>query len=179
MTLFVAILANVMKTKKIKRKMAVENQEVEDIRQQLVRLQADFENYRKRTDAQKLDLVRFANAELINQFLPVLDNFKRAALHFPKTQDESYNNWVVGIKAIEKQLEEVLRQNGLEEISVNVGDVFNHNLHEAVSHEVSEAPLDSVTEIVETGYKYNDKILRPAKVKVSAGKKITPPTAGL
>src|SRR3990167_8028386 len=104
-----------MNTKKIKKKLVDNNQEVENLRQQLVRLLADFENYRRRADSQKLELIKFSNAELINQFLPVLDNFKRAAQHAPQTQDENYNNWVVGMKAIEKQLEDVLRQNGLEE----------------------------------------------------------------
>lgn len=168
-----------MHTKKQKQVNPINPSKEAELSDKILRLGAELENIRKRTEQDKINLIGFANANLIIDILPVLDNFNRAALHSPKTQDESYNNWVVGIKAIEKQLEDVLKQNGLDEIPINIGDVFNHNLHEAVSHEVSEAPLDTVSEIVETGYKYNDKILRPVKVKVSAGKKITPPLAGL
>lgn len=170
LTLFIAILTNMMKTRKIKKKLDVENKEVEDLRQQLVRLQADFENYRKRADGQKLDLVKFANAELINQFLPVLDNFKRAANHAPKGNNQSESNWIVGVQAIEKQIEEVLARNGLVEIKIEKGQPFDHTFHEAISHEANELPSDTIIDSVENGYKLNDKIIRPAKVRVSSGK---------
>lgn len=169
LTLFAAILTNIMKTKKIKKKSAVGNQAVEDLHQQLVRLQADFENYRKRSDEQKFDLVKFANAELINQFLPVLDNFKRAANHAPKGNNESESNWIVGIQAIEKQIEDILARNGLVEIKIEKGQPFDHTLHEAISHEPSELPADTIIESVENGYLLYEKIIRPSKVRVSSG----------
>lgn len=158
-----------MNIKKIKKKSVDNNQEVEDLRQQSVRLRADFENYRKRTDSQKLELIKFANEELINQFLPVLDNFKRAAQHAPKSKEQNEINWIVGIQAIEKQIEEVLANNGLVGLKIEKGQPFDHVLHEAISHEPSELAVDAIIDVVENGYKLNDRVVRPAKVRVSSG----------
>lgn len=140
-----------------------------DLMQQVLRTQAELDNFRKRSEQERLSLIKYANTNLVSDILPVLDNFKRAAVHAPETSDAHILNWITGIKAIEKQLEDVLRQSGLQEIEVHIGDQFNHNLHEAISHDASEAPEDTILEVRESGYMFNEKVLRPVKVRVSAG----------
>ena len=99
--------------------------------------------------------------------LPVLDNFQLAAKHVPENLVN--DNWVIGVKQIEKQIETVLSDEGLQRID-SLSQQFDHNLHEAVEHIASEKPENEIVEEVSAGYKYNDTIVRPAKVKVSNGK---------
>jgi molecular chaperone GrpE len=100
--------------------------------------------------------------------LPVLDNFKRAAQHSPKTDDKNVSNWEIGIQAIARQFEDVLQSFGIIEIETIPGQPFDPRLHEAISHEKSEHKTDTIAEVIEAGYIFKDKVLRPAKVKVSA-----------
>lgn len=135
------------------------NKELEGL---LKRVQADFENFRKRVEQERLETRKSATADLVLSMLPVLDNFKRAAGHAPQ---DSFGQ---GIKAIERQFEDVLNQIGLEQISVNPGDVADPLKHEVVSQE--EAPGRSTGTIVrelEAGYFLNSKLLRPTKVSVA------------
>ena len=142
-----------------------------NMKDQLLRAQAEFDNFRKRTEQERMSLIKFANAQIVSDILPVLDNFKRAAHHAPKTADTSITNWIIGIDAIEKQLEDVLGQVGLEEVPVHIGDMFNHNVHEAISHDIHDAPEDTIIDIIEPGYTFNERLLRPVKVRVSSGNK--------
>jgi len=158
-----------MKTKKHIQPKKDSNAITPDIQDQLLRVQAELDNFRKRTEQEKISLIKYANTNLISDILPVLDNFKRAATHAPHTSDPQMTNWIIGITAIEKQLEDVLKQVGMEEISVHAGDLFDHNRHEAISHDPSDAPENTVITIVESGYTLGDRILRPTKVRVSAG----------
>ena len=129
----------------------------------LKRVQADFDNYRKRVEQERLEIKKSANADLILSLLPVLDNFKRAAEHAP-TDDQ----WSTGIKAIERQFEEILNQQGLSIIEVKPGDTVNPNHHEIVSQEKTQKyEQGSIVQVVAPGYVLNAKILRPAKVVVA------------
>jgi len=92
--------------------------------------------------------------------LPILDNFKRSTEHLPKELEN--NNWAKGINLIEKQLEKMLKNNGLEKIITQVGDNFDPSLHDAI-----EGESEKISEIVLDGYKLNSKVIRPAKVKVN------------
>lgn len=130
------------------------------------RTQADFLNFKKNSQEEKAKYCRAANANLVYELLPVLDNFQLAAKHVPA--DLQNDNWVQGIKQIEKQLEDILFSVGLEKIE-SLGTAFDPNLHEAIEHIESEKPEDEVAEEVMTGYKFDGEILRPAKVKVSRG----------
>lgn len=135
------------------------------------RAKADLENYRKRSDEEKQAFVKYAHADLILQILPVLDNFKRAAEHSPTDTNESnWPNWANGIKAIEKQLEQVLIANGIVEVPIKIGDAFDPNTEEALLQEESDQPADTVTGVLEPGYTLNGRLIRPAKVRVSKGK---------
>lgn len=131
------------------------------------RTQADFLNYKKQTSDERANLISSANTDLIYQILPVLDNFKLAADHMPKELAD--NNWAQGIKQVERQLESILQNEGLERIET-VGEQFDPNLHEAIEHIESDKPEDEIVEEVLPGYKFSGNVLRPAKVKVSNSK---------
>lgn len=129
------------------------------------RTQADFENFRNRTQAEKGELIKYANKELILEILPVIDNFSRALTHKPKELMD--NEYLKGLEYTKIQLEQILTQYGLEKINIKTGDVFDHNIHEAIEA-VDSKDLKSgqIAEIVLDGYTLNGKIIRPAKVKV-------------
>ena len=131
------------------------------------RCQADFTNYRRQVDEDRKKLIKIANLDLIESILPVLDNFQLAAKHAPKELEN--NNWAIGIKQIEKQLENILEDEGLTKIET-VGQQFDPALHEAIEHVPSEKPEDEITEEISSGYQFDGQIVRPAKVKVSGGK---------
>lgn len=131
------------------------------------RTQADFVNFRRQAEADRQNLIKSANTDLILDILPVLDNFQLAAKHTP---EELKNNvWAQGISQIEKQLESILSNIGLEKISA-VGTQFDHNLHEAIESVESGQPEEEIVEEVQAGYTLNGAVIRAAKVKVSKGK---------
>lgn len=138
------------------------------LKDQLLRLAADFENYKKNQEKHRGELMTMANHALILKIAPVLDNFRRAFKQLPK--DLEQNEWVVGFKQIEKQLEEILREEGVEKIPAE-GAQFDPALHEALTHEDHpKLPAGQIIEELESGYKMGEKILKPAKVRVSRGK---------
>ncbi|MFA7253211.1 MAG: nucleotide exchange factor GrpE [Patescibacteria group bacterium] len=143
------------------------NQKIGELTAGWQRTQADFQNFRRQVEEDRKKLIKKANTDLIMEILPVLDNFQLAAKHVP-TELES-NNWVIGVKQIEKQLESILENSGLSKIPT-VGEQFNPHLHEAIEHIQSDEPIDIIVEELTSGYKFDDSVLRPAKVKVSAGK---------
>ena len=131
------------------------------------RTQADFVNYKRQVELDRAKLIKSANYDLIMSLLPILDNFQLAAKHAPKELEN--NNWAIGVKQIEKQLETVLLEEGLQKID-SLGQQFDHNLHEAIEHLSSDKLEGEIVEEILAGYKYHDAVIRPAKVKVSSGK---------
>jgi molecular chaperone GrpE len=136
---------------------------IKELEEALKRSLADFDNYRKRTETQKIELISFAKADFMTKITPVLDNFGRAFEHLDVTDPK-----ISGIKQIEKQLEDILAQEGLRRISTQ-GE-FNPNLHEAISYEENEILADHIIGEAESGWEFNGKIIKPAKVRVSKGK---------
>lgn len=127
------------------------------------RTQADFDNYQKRTEAQKLEMLEYAKADFMTKITPVLDNFRRAFVHL----DESDPN-ISGIKLIEKQLEDILTKEGLKKID-STGE-FNESLHEAISFEESDLETNQIIAEAESGWMFGEKVIKPAKVRVSKGR---------
>lgn len=131
---------------------------------------ADFENYKKRQAESQKDLIHYAAEGVIAQIIPVLDNFHMSTDHIPEEQKNS--PWVVGIMHIQKQLETVLTDNGVEDISPKVGDHFDTRFHEAVEGreiEGGEAKKEfenKIKKVVQRGYKMGEKVIRPARVIV-------------
>ena len=122
---------------------------------------ADLQNFKKRTEEDKIKFVAFANSTLISELLPVLDNIDRSLAHLP--EDPAAREWANGILAIMKQMDDVLKARGLEKIET-AGLTFDPNLHEAV---MTEAGLkDQIIRELEKGYKLSDRVLRRAKVTV-------------
>jgi len=141
-------------------------QKIGELTASLQRIQADFMNFKRQADADRQRLIKMANENLILDILPVLDNFQLAAKHIPKELEN--DNWTAGIKQIEKQLESVLQNEGLERIAT-IGTHFDPQYHEAVEHIKSDEPENTVVEEISAGYKLNEKVIRPSKVKVSNG----------
>ncbi|KWX76937.1 nucleotide exchange factor GrpE [Paenibacillus jilunlii] len=130
-----------------------------------LRVQADFDNFRRRTQKEKEELAQYATSKLVGELLPVLDNFERAIATAPATPEfEAFNK---GVSMIFQQLEGVLKSEGLAAMET-VGQPFNPEYHQAIMQVESEEHEEGiVTEEVQKGYLLKDKVLRPAMVKVS------------
>ena len=138
------------------------NSEIEELKNQLLRLQADFVNYKNRTEREKSNSIILANEGLILKLLPVLDNFNRAFTHV-NIEDEAIKGFVM----IKEQFESILKTEMVEEIESD-GAVFDPNLHNAVMTESKEGVKSGIVlETFEKGYKIKDKVIRPSMVKVS------------
>jgi molecular chaperone GrpE len=131
-----------------------------------LRSQADFENYKKRAAREKEDAVKYANSSLLQRLVTILDNFELglAAAKTEGTQSPIYSGMVL----VQKQLNDLLEENGLQTIEAD-GKKFDPNLHEAIGHEPSDSPEGTVIRQVRRGYRFKDRLLRPARVVVSSG----------
>jgi molecular chaperone GrpE len=128
------------------------------------RAKADYANLKRRVDEDLQRVAKFANEDLILKVIPVLDNFKRAFKHIPQEHKES--DWVKGIKQVERQLEEMLKQEGLEKMEL-LGEEFDPEEAEAMGFDIkSEYKDGEICEVLEDGYKLKDKVIRAAKVKI-------------
>ncbi len=144
-------------------------QEQIDYRNKYLRVMAEFENYRKRTNAEKADWIRHATKELALHVCDVLDNFERALLQAKAEDLES--PFGKGITLIEKQLEKSLEKEGVKKIEA-LGKEFDPEFHEALAHIPSEYEENIVAAIVQNGYTMHDKVIRPVRVAVSNGKEM-------
>ncbi|WP_094096179.1 nucleotide exchange factor GrpE [Paenibacillus physcomitrellae] len=140
--------------------------EAAEHQQRLLRVQADYDNFRRRTQKEKEELAKYASSKLIGELLPVFDNFERAlAAGLPEQEDQS--SFVKGVEMIFRQFEGVLKSEGLT-IMETVGQPFNPEYHQAImTVETDEYEEGIVVEELQKGYILKDKVLRPAMVKVS------------
>ncbi|MGK2857375.1 MAG: nucleotide exchange factor GrpE [Thermoanaerobaculia bacterium] len=139
--------------------------EIHDLRDRLLRSRADIDNFRKRTEREKQDFYRYALADMMRELLPVLDNFERALA----ANAQSAQDILVGVDLIYKQLSDVLGKAGLRAID-EPGVPFDPSFHEAVARdEESTLPAHSVASILQKGYMLNERLVRPAMVRVSTG----------
>lgn len=141
------------------------SKELDDLNQKFLRVAADFENYKRRTNLEREDLLKYSNAKLVGELLPVIDNFElglKNASDSPEVQ-----NFLKGVEMIYAQLIAILEKEGLQKIAA-VGEAFDPNRHEAVMQVPDDSVEDdTVVEELRAGYQFKDKILRPAMVKVS------------
>ena len=137
---------------------------VEQYLDQLKRLQAEFDNYKKWAQKEKTGFIAVANHNLISDLLSVIDSFKSA---LNRAEDNEFGN---GIRMIYRQLMDVLEKNGLKKIEC-VGGKFDPYKHEIMLQDESDKDEGTVLEELHEGYMLNDKLIRSAKVKVSAGRK--------
>lgn len=136
----------------------------EELKDRMLRVQADFENFKKRTQREKQDLARYTLEGFIKKLLPVLDNFDRAIDHAGTDNMEAYRQ---GVEMVYKQFKDVLEAEGLKEIECT-GQAFDPNYHHGVAVDSNpEAEDQHITEVFQKGYQLGDKVLRPALVKVN------------
>ncbi|MEK3788272.1 nucleotide exchange factor GrpE [Paenibacillus sp. FSL K6-1230] len=139
--------------------------ELEEQQQRLLRTQADFDNFRRRTQKEKEELAKYASMKLVTELVPVLDNFERALASAP--QSDEGESFTKGVSMIFRQLESVLTAEGVRAMEA-VGQPFNPEFHQAIMQvESDEHEEGIVVEEVQKGYMLKDKVLRPAMVKVS------------
>ncbi|WP_062059732.1 nucleotide exchange factor GrpE [Aquimarina longa] len=138
-------------------------EELDKEKDKFLRLFAEFENYKRRTSKERLELFKTASQDVIQSMLPVLDDFDRGLKEIEKSEDK---NLIKGVELIHNKLKETLKSKGLLEVEVIIGDVFNADNHEAITQ--IPAPSDDlkgkIIDIIEKGYKLGDKIIRFPKV---------------
>ena len=138
--------------------------QLEEANGRLLRLAADFDNYKKRARQEQMDTMRYAAATLAERLLPVLDDAQRTLEHVPEGVEEG---WLKGLEMTFRKLEEVLASVGVERVDA-LGQPFDPNFHEAIGSEESEDhPEDTVVAELRRGYRIHDRVLRPALVKVA------------
>ena len=168
---------NIEETENIQEESVSENQQPElSVEEQLqeelakekdkfLRLFAEFENYKKRTSKERIDLFKTANQEVLQAVLPVLDDFDRAWEQISKSDDEAL---VKGVALIHEKLRATLVSKGLEEVEIKTGDIFNADFAEAITQ--IPAPSNDlkgkIVDVIEKGYKLGDKIIRFPKVVI-------------
>ncbi|RLI92745.1 MAG: nucleotide exchange factor GrpE [Candidatus Altiarchaeales archaeon] len=153
-----------MHKKKKRRKRGKTKKELEaELREKeedILRLRADFENYRKQLDREKEEFARMANEKLITQLLDVVDNFERA---IPTIKDEET---MKGIKMVYRQFYKILEENGLKKIDA-LGKKFDPYYHEVLMREESDKEDGTIIEEFQPGYMLKEKVIRHSKVKVA------------
>lgn len=140
-------------------------EEFEREKDRYLRLFAEFENYKKRTGRERIEMFKTASEDVIASLLPVLDDFERAIKEIEKEDDNSH---LTGVQLINTKLRDTLRSKGLELISVKAGDSFNADMHEAITQvPAPDAKLKGkIIDVVENGYTLGEKIIRYPKVVI-------------
>lgn len=135
----------------------------EEYQNKLVRLQADFDNFRKRTVKEKEDIYKYAISSFAEKLLPIMDNMERALKAIEDANIE--DSYVDGVKMVSNTLKEVLKSEGVEEVETNTQ--FDPQCHHGVAVEsIDEIEDNQIIEVYQKGYKYKDKVIRPAMVKI-------------
>jgi len=158
-----------------KKKLSIDSKEYEELREKaklrdeyfdrLLRLQAEFENFKKRSVKEREDFIKYANESLIRELVNIADNFERAFDSAKKNKD--FKLLQQGVELTWKQLSEFLEKNGVNKIE-SVGGQFDPAKHEAVEYTFSdEHPENVVVEEIQKGYSLNNKVIRPAIVRVT------------
>ena len=139
-------------------------EEVAEAKDKYLRLYSEFENFRRRTAKEKLEMIQSAGEQLLKKLIPVLDDFERAEKAFA-----SNNMDAEGFFLIQQKFKKTLEANGVKEMDVKKESEFNADYHEAIAQVPAEAGLEGkVVEVVEKGYLLNDKVIRFAKVVVGS-----------
>lgn len=137
-------------------------QQIGELTAHLQRLQAEFDNYRRRAADQQASILELAKQDVIIQLLPLIDNVDRALAHVP--EDLKENPWAKGVAGVAKQASDTFTNIGVSRVET-VGQPFDHNTMEAIAAE-GEGDGEVVSEELQAGYKLGDKVIRPAMVKV-------------
>ena len=151
-------------TKKVENQINDLKIELKEEEDKYLRLFAEFENYKKRTTKERIELYKTAGQEVIGSLLPVLDDFSRAIKESKKMKNSAD---FVGLELIFNKFNDILKSNGLLDLEVNKGDSFDPELHEAISQiKTDKKNSGKIIDVIEKGYKMGDKIIRFPKVVV-------------
>jgi molecular chaperone GrpE len=139
------------------------SQDLASEKDKFLRLFAEFENFKRRTTKERIELFKTANQDVLLALLPVLDDFDRALTEIKKTDD---NILIQGVELIQEKLKNTLVSKGLEEVEIIAGDVFNADFAEAITQIPSPKLKGKIVDVIEKGYKLGDKIIRFPKVVI-------------
>ena len=148
--------------------LSLEEQLKEDLNKEkdkFLRLFAEFENYKRRTSKERMDLFKTAGQEVIVSLLPVIDDFDRALKEISKSEDQEMFK---GVELISNKFKETLKSKGLQQIEVKQGDAFDAEIHDAITQipAPNKKLKGKIVDVVEMGFKLGDKIIRHPKVVV-------------
>lgn len=134
-------------------------------KEKFLRLFAEFENYKKRTTKERIDLFKTAGQEVLQSLLPVLDDFDRALPELKKTEDDAFFK---GVELIHHKFKDTLKAKGLVSLEVKQGDVFNADIHEAVTQipAPTEELKGKIIDVIEKGYQLGERVIRFPKVVI-------------
>lgn len=135
-----------------------------DYKDQLMRCLADYDNLKKEMVSKQQEWSEYASKSLLRDLIPVIEHFKTGLRYIPEEYKKA--DWLIGFMQIEKQLQEFMAKNGLEEVKT-IGEKFNPEEHEAIGVKASDQASDTVIEEISTGFKLKGKVLKPARVIVS------------
>ena len=139
------------------------DERVAALEDRLLRLAADFDNYKKRVARERDELITLANERLVKELLPILDDLERALV---AAADHEEARLEEGVELVHRSLQSLLERNGLKEI--DTAGAFDPHVHEALLAQPSEAAEGSVIDVVQKGYTLGDRVVRPARVVVAA-----------
>jgi molecular chaperone GrpE len=143
--------------------------EAAELHDRLLRLRADFDNFRKRTLKEKEEAFRYGHQNIVKDLLPTVDNLERAIEHARGSQTGDLEGLLQGVELVLRELLGVLEQYGLAAIEAE-GQTFDPAVHEAMTQQLHEsAPVNTVMQVFQKGYRLRDRLLRPARVVVSGG----------
>ncbi len=138
------------------------NEELQAEKDKFIRLYAEFDNYKRRTQRDRMDLIETASEDVMKALLPVLDDFERAINELKKTEDVEV---LKGVELIYEKFKKTLTDKGLAEIEVKHGDSFNPDIHEAVAQIPGDKNMSGkIHDVIEKGYKLGKKVIRYPKV---------------
>ena len=152
-------------TRSVEERLAQADARAEEHLDDLKRLAAEFDNYRKRAARDQESLIARAAERLVKELLPVLDDLERALVAADEHEEAQLED---GVRLVHRSLADALRKEGLEEIPTD--GAFDPNIHEALLSQPSEAEEGVVIEVLQKGYRLGDRVLRPARVVVAAAK---------
>ena len=131
----------------------------------LIRRTAEFDNYRKRTTQEKVELLEYGNAKVFSVLIDILDDLRNANDSIKKHQD--VNSIQAGIEMVYQKVDKLFAEQGVKMMEINIGDEFDVNFHEALMRQPSDLPEGKITMVLQNGYLFKDKVIRYAKVATS------------
>lgn len=155
-------------TEEIEEEVSGEEKLREDLakeKEKFLRLFAEFENYKRRTSKERMDLFKTAGQEVMVALLPILDDFERALKELSKSEDREMFK---GVELISNKFKETLKNKGLEQVEVKAGDIFDAEVHDAITQipAPDKKMKGKIIDVVEKGFKLGDRIIRHPKVVV-------------